>query len=234
MANADHVVEHHAAVLMNLLHHIVRRSQAGDDDRHAMPHTGIEVALEPVIRVVDDLVHRIGCDLRIRVRLGVMGERRLDAVEPLVQRFGGARVQRRERADDTALALLYNQLGVADDEHRRADHRQHHLVSQFFDQDQVESSSLLEPRNLPACRKRVKRDRRPPAWRQSVLAPFSPACIQAPDRGVNAVERDITALENAAGAGVRATSRIHPARGHRGKRDIRPHESRTGRMARPI
>jgi hypothetical protein len=44
-----------------------------------------------------------------------------DLREPLVELRGGTRVERRHRTDDACLALLNDQLGVADDEQGRGD-----------------------------------------------------------------------------------------------------------------
>jgi hypothetical protein len=116
MPDVDHIVQHDAAVRVNVRDHVVRRAQARDRDRHLVPDAGLEIVLEPVVRLVHDLIDRVRRGIRIS------GERRLDLAEPLVERFLRPCVQRRERADDAGLALLDDELWIPGDEHRRADH----------------------------------------------------------------------------------------------------------------
>ena len=83
---------------------------------------------KPRVRLMHDLVHRDRADDGIRIRRLVLGERRLDLREPFVEQFGGARVQRRKRADDARLALREHEFGIADDEHRRGDDGQREML----------------------------------------------------------------------------------------------------------
>jgi hypothetical protein len=81
-------------------------------------------ALEAVVRLVHDLVDRERCCRPIRMRTVMRRERLGDLGQPFVELLGRASVERRHRADDACLALLDHELGVADDEQRRADDRQ--------------------------------------------------------------------------------------------------------------
>lgn len=76
---------------------------------------------EPRVGLMHDLIHRDRSHNRIGIRRLVLGERCLNLREPFVEQFGGPRVQRGERSDDTRLALREHEFRVTDDEHRRAD-----------------------------------------------------------------------------------------------------------------
>ena len=62
MLHVGHVVIHEPAVRMRRLHDLVRRAQAGDLDRHAILLAQRDVAREPVVRCVHDLVDGERCD----------------------------------------------------------------------------------------------------------------------------------------------------------------------------
>ena len=70
----------------------------------------------------------IGRGRRLGMRLVVRGQRLGDLGQPFVQQLGRTRVQRGHGADDAGLALRDHQLGVADDEQRRADDGQAQLA----------------------------------------------------------------------------------------------------------
>ena len=131
MPDTDHVMEYNASIFVDLLHDIVRRAQAGDDHRHAMTHTGIQIAIEPVVGVMDNLVDRIRGDSGPGLRLPMSVERALDLRQPGIEDFGGARVQCREGPDHAIDTLLDDQRRDADDEHGCADDRQGHLAPQL-------------------------------------------------------------------------------------------------------
>src|SRR5512135_554833 len=118
VAHADHVVEHHPAPAVHARHDLVGRAQRGDDDRYPEALADFHVVRQALVGGMDDLVDRV------RRRPGCGGEPGADALEPGFELLLGARVQRRERADDARLALLDHQLGIGNDEHRRADDRQ--------------------------------------------------------------------------------------------------------------
>ncbi len=129
VAQVDHVVQHDAAVAVHRVENLPdRRAQRGDEDRHLVLDAGGHVLLQPRVGDVHDLVDRQRPDHGVRMRGAVGGEVGLDLREPVVQHFGGARVERRERAHDAGLALRQHQLRIADDEHRRADHRQRQVL----------------------------------------------------------------------------------------------------------
>src|SRR3546814_19969524 len=102
-------------------------AERGDPDRHLPAGADLDVALEPDIGAVDDLVDREGGGRAVRVRLVVAVERLGDALQPALQldrlALLLAGVQRRERADDAGGALGDYQTGLRDDEPRRPDRR---------------------------------------------------------------------------------------------------------------
>ncbi len=57
-----------------------------------------------------------------------------DPVQPLVEQRRGPGVQRREGADHPRLALGQHQVGIGDDEQRRADGRQAQTLAQMWRQ----------------------------------------------------------------------------------------------------
>ena len=143
MAHADHVVEDLAAVGMHVRHDLGRCRQAGNDQRHLMLHTQRHVVLQPLVGRVDDLIDgerrgiRVGCQLA------------LDAGQPFVEQFLGPGIERREGTNDAALALGNDQIGVGNDEHRRADHRQREVLVQGIRNGHYASSFNARRRILP-------------------------------------------------------------------------------------
>ena len=116
----DDVVQHDAAPAVHRLVHVLARTQAGDDDGHLVFGADLHVVLQPVVALVHDLVDGEGRGRLLRVRL-VPGRQGFgDFGQPLIQLLGGAGIERRHGAHDARLALLDDQLGVADDEQRRA------------------------------------------------------------------------------------------------------------------
>jgi hypothetical protein len=71
---------------------------------------------------MDDLVDGVGRDFRGGIRRLEFPELGRDALQPLLELRGGTRVQRGEPADHAGLALRDREVGVGDDEERRADH----------------------------------------------------------------------------------------------------------------
>src|SRR3546814_2601234 len=102
-------------------------AERGDPDRHLPAGADLDVALEPDIGAVDDLVDREGGGRAVRVRLVVAVERLGDALQPALQldrlALLLAGVQRRERADDAGGALGDYQIGIRDDAQRRTARR---------------------------------------------------------------------------------------------------------------
>ncbi len=93
----DHIVQHDAAVAMHRVDDFpCRRAQAGDENRHLVLDADTHVLLEPLIRLMDDLIDRDRPDHRVRMRGLVRGERRLNLREPFVEPFRGARIERRK------------------------------------------------------------------------------------------------------------------------------------------
>jgi hypothetical protein len=120
----DHVVQHHAAPAVHRLVHVFARTQAGDDDRHLVLGAQAHVVLQPVVALVHDLVDGEGRGLVVRVRSIVRGQGFGDLGQPVFQLRGRTRVERGHGAHHASLALGNDELGVADDEQRRADHRE--------------------------------------------------------------------------------------------------------------
>ncbi len=79
--------------------------------------------LEAVVGPVDDLVYRKGRRWALRMLPVMLRQRLVDLVQPLVELGRRPRVQRRKASDDACLALGNDQVGVGDDEQRRADDR---------------------------------------------------------------------------------------------------------------
>ena len=128
--HVGHVVEHQAAVAVRRDDHVVRGAQRGDLDRHLVLLAHVDVVLQAVVGAVHDLVHREGRDLLLRMLRLVVGQLAGDALQPLLEHLLRARVQRREGADDSRLALLDDEVRIGHDEQRRADHRDREVVAQ--------------------------------------------------------------------------------------------------------
>jgi hypothetical protein len=123
-AVVDDVVERDAAPAVNRLVQFLARAERGDDDRHLPLLANRHVGFEPVVGAVDDLVDRERRGRPVGMVAVVRGKRLGDFVKPLVELRGGARIERREAADDAGRALGDHQLRVGNDEQGRADHRQ--------------------------------------------------------------------------------------------------------------
>ena len=119
----DDVMQHHTAVAVGGGVDVLARAQGRDDDRHLVLHTQRHVVLQTVVALVHDLVDGKRC--RRCVGVGrVVGRQRLgDFLQPLLQHFGWARVERGHGAHHPGLALGNDELGGADDEQGRSDHR---------------------------------------------------------------------------------------------------------------
>ncbi len=130
MGDVGDVMEHQAAVALGRLHHVVGRAQRGDLDRHLVFLAEVDVVLQAVVGTVHDLVDGERRHLAVGMLLLVFAQLRGDALQPGLEHFLGPRIQRREGADDARLALLDHQVGIGDDEQRRADHRDREVVAQ--------------------------------------------------------------------------------------------------------
>ena len=67
------------------LHHLGGRTQAGDGDRHLVPHADRNVMLQPVVGDVRYLVDRERGDAPVGVRLLIGRKLGLDLHDPLFQ-----------------------------------------------------------------------------------------------------------------------------------------------------
>ena len=162
VAHIDHVVQHDAAIGMRGLHHFGRSAQAGDRDRHLVLHAHGHVVLEPVVGGMHDLVDgkRRHAPLGMRLLVGV--ELRLDLDDPLLQQLLRPRIERRERTDDTGLALRNHQVRHRHDEQRRADGRQRQAILQ----DGRYRHAWRAPEDM-GCRRSHQVEIRQAHWRQS-------------------------------------------------------------------
>ncbi|KTT92442.1 hypothetical protein NS44R_14525, partial [Mammaliicoccus sciuri] len=118
----DHVVEHDAAPAVDGLVELLLRAGRGDGHRHLVLLAKRHVVIEPVVRLVHDLVDRERRRRPLRMRLVISRELFLDPVQPFVEQFRRPRIQRRERADHAGLALGDDEVGHGDDEQRCPDH----------------------------------------------------------------------------------------------------------------
>ena len=118
----DHVVENDAAPAMRGLIEFLARAERGDHHRHLVLFTKRQILIEPVVRLVHDLVHRKRCRRPRRVGLVVSRELFLDPRQPFVEQRRRPGVQRRKRAHHTRLALRDHQIRHGNDEERRTDH----------------------------------------------------------------------------------------------------------------
>ncbi len=124
----DDVVQHDAAIGVHGIVDFLARAQRGDDDGHLVAHAQFQVVIEPVIGLVHDLVDRERRRRAVRMLGIVLGQLGGDAVQPVIEHRARARIERREGADHAGLALGDHQVGVGDDEQRRANHRQRKTV----------------------------------------------------------------------------------------------------------
>ena len=126
--HVDDVVQHDAAVGMDRVIDVRPCAQRRDHDRYFMFHAQREVFLDPVVRLVDDQVHRIGRDLGRRIGLARRRQLFVQLRQPFVQLLDRPRIQRRERPDHARLALGQHKVWPRDDEQGRPDHRNRKLV----------------------------------------------------------------------------------------------------------
>ncbi len=100
-------------------------AERGDHDRHLPLDHDLEIALEPHIRAMHNLVDRIGRGGAVGIGLVVAVKLLGDVLEPTVEldrlALLLAGVERREAAGDTGLALGEHERRVLDDEQRRAE-----------------------------------------------------------------------------------------------------------------
>jgi len=109
---------------MHRLVHLHPRAKRGDDDRRPPFDADLHIAFEARIGAAHDLIDGIGRGGPVRIGLIMPVERLGDALQPALQLdrlalpFAG--VQRRKAADDAGGALRDHQIGIGDDEQRRA------------------------------------------------------------------------------------------------------------------
>ena len=125
---ADHVVQRDAAPGFYRHVHVFTRTQAGDDDGHFVFFTHRHVVLQAVIALVHDLVDGIRRGWPVWVRRVVRSQSFRNFCQPVFQLRSRARVQRGHRANHACNALRNHQLGVADDEQRRANHGERQVL----------------------------------------------------------------------------------------------------------
>ena len=91
--------------------HRLGRTQAGDGDRHLVPHADRNVMLQPVVGDVGNLVDRERGNAPVGVRFLVGRKLGLDLHDPFFQQLLRPRVERGKGADNARLALRDDQLG---------------------------------------------------------------------------------------------------------------------------
>ncbi len=120
----DHIVQHNPAIGMHGAVHVLARTKRSNGNGHLVSRTQFEVALQPVVRLVHDLVDCERSGRPLRMPSVVLGEFGRDALQPLFQQRFSPGVKGRKRADNASLALRNHEVGVGNDEQWRADHRQ--------------------------------------------------------------------------------------------------------------
>ena len=123
----DDVVEDETAIGMDRLIDVLARAERADDDRNLVTDAAFHVLHQPVVRAMDNLVHRERRRRPVRIFRVVLRERFLDLDDPFVELFLRPRIKRGERADDSRLALRDDKLRIGNDEQRRPDHRYAHF-----------------------------------------------------------------------------------------------------------
>ena len=81
----DDVVQHHTAIGMGGQIDVLAGTQRGDDDRCLPLGRGLNVMLQPVVRLVHDVIHSKRCRRGVRMITVPFGQFFRDAVQPLVQ-----------------------------------------------------------------------------------------------------------------------------------------------------
>src|SRR5688500_2100107 len=93
-------------------------------------------------------IDRNRTDPLLRMTLGMTVKIVANVPQPGFEHLEAAGVLPRQRADDAALARRLDHLGVADEEHRRADRRENQVVSEGL----IESHKLNSPRTAALTR----------------------------------------------------------------------------------
>jgi hypothetical protein len=130
MLHVGHVVIYEPAVRVRRLHDLIRRTQAGDLNRHAILLAQGDIAREPIVRCVHDLIDRERRDFALGVLPLERSELFGDLHEPFFEHRCGSCVERRKGTDHARLALLDDETRVRDDEQGRADDGQPQLPAQ--------------------------------------------------------------------------------------------------------
>ena len=110
VVHVDDVVQHDPAVALDRAVHVFAGAERRDDDRHLVLHAHGQIVLEPVVRLVHDLVHRERRGRRFGMRRVPRGKLGREAREPPIEKLRRPRVQRRKRADDARFALREHEL----------------------------------------------------------------------------------------------------------------------------
>ena len=118
-AVVDDVVEHDPTIAVNGLIDLRVSPKRGDDEGHFVLHAEGQVLHEPIVRLVNDQIHREGRRGLLRVRGVVLRQRGLNIRQPLVEHFQGAGVKRGKGPHDAGFALGNDQLGIRNNEQGR-------------------------------------------------------------------------------------------------------------------
>jgi hypothetical protein len=128
-AIVDHVMHRNAAIGLHGFIDVLAGAERSDDDRCLPFHAKRDILLQAIVGLVDDLVDGEGRRRQVRI-VAIPGGKRLDdAMQPFVQLRNGPSVQRGKRADNARLALRDDEIGIGDEEQRRADRRQPQTVA---------------------------------------------------------------------------------------------------------
>lgn len=120
-AVVDNIVQRDAAPCVNRVVQFRSRTQRGDGDLRRVFGARLQILLQPVVRAVDDLVHRIGRGGLVGMIPIMSGQRLGYFGQPFIQLALRAGVQRRKATDDASLTLCNHQCGVRNNEQRRRD-----------------------------------------------------------------------------------------------------------------
>ena len=119
----DDVVQHDATIRVGGRVDVFARAQGRDDDGHLVLDAQSHVMFQPLVAFVHDLVDGKRCSRLVRMGQ-VVGRQRLgDFNQPVFQLRRRTRVQRGHGPNHAGDALGDHQLGVADDEQGRTNHR---------------------------------------------------------------------------------------------------------------
>ena len=120
-AVVDHVVQGDSAPAFDRAEDFLTRAQRGDYHRHLPLGAGRHVGVEPVVRLVDDLIDRKGRGRPVGIVAIMRGQFLGYLMQPFVDLALRPCIECRKAADDARLALRNDQFGTRHDEQRGSD-----------------------------------------------------------------------------------------------------------------